>query len=75
MAREIGHPNFVYLKKLMPRLFVEVNIGHLKCDVCILAKQTKASYLPKPYEPSRPFNLIHSDIWGPSRIASISGAR
>ena len=27
------------------------------------------------YMPSKPFSLIHSDIWGPSRVRNISGTR
>lgn len=71
----LGHPNFIYLKKLMPHLFTNVTVSSLRCDSCILSKQTKSSYLPKPYRPSCPFNLVHSDIWGPSRVANINGSR
>lgn len=73
--QRLGHPNFAYLKKLMPHLFSNIHLCELKCDTCILAKQTRASYIPKGYESSSPFNLIHLDIWGPSRVASINGAK
>lgn len=55
----LSHPNFTYLRKLMPQLFDNISLRQLSCEACIFAKQTKASYLPKPYEPSSPFNLIH----------------
>ena len=33
------------------------------------------SYPAKPYIESCPFTLIHSDIWGPSRVKNITGTR
>ena len=41
----------------------------------MLAKHHRASYPSKSYQPSKPFHLIHSDIWGPSRIPTLSGKR
>ncbi|KAI3788025.1 hypothetical protein L2E82_00620 [Cichorium intybus] len=70
----LGHPNFMYLKKLFPDLFNK-NVRNLECEVCQLAKHTRSSYSPVPYKPSSPFHLIHSDVWGPSRVKNISGAR
>ena len=32
-------------------------------------------YPIQPYKPSDPFTLIHSGIWGPSRVNNVSGAR
>nr|KYP62171.1 Retrovirus-related Pol polyprotein from transposon TNT 1-94 [Cajanus cajan] len=36
---------------------------------------TRSSYPPQPYKPSQPFSLIHSDIWGPSRVNNVTGSR
>lgn len=71
----LGHPNFVYLKKLMPELFVSVDMQNPKCETCILAKQTRVGYLPKGYESSSPFNLVHTVIWGSSKVATLNGAK
>lgn len=73
--KRLGYPNFVYLKKVMPQLFSGIHVTDLKCEVCIFAKQTRGQYLPRPYESSSPFNLIHSDVWGPSRVANLNGSR
>lgn len=60
--RRLGHPNFLYLKKLKPDLFINVNVDCLKCEICLFAKQTRVLYPAKAYKESKPFNLIHSDI-------------
>lgn len=73
--RRLGHPNFVYLKKIMPKLFLNIDPSCIKCEVCELAKQTKSAYPAKLYVSSQAFNLIHSDIWGPSRVNNINGAK
>ena len=30
---------------------------------------------PQPYKPSQPFYVIHSDVWGPSRVRNVNGSR
>ena len=66
--RRLGHPNFHYLKRLFPVLFSNKNPSSFHCDICQLAKHTHTSYPAKPYTKSHPFILIHSDIWGSSRV-------
>ena len=43
--------------------------------MCELAKHHRAVFSPVPYKASKPFSLIHSDLWGPSRIPNISGIK
>lgn len=71
----LGHPNFMYLKKLFPSLFINKNARLYQCETCQFAKHTRTTYSPRPYKPTTPFSLIHGDIWGPSRIPNVSGAR
>lgn len=71
----MGHPSFLYLKHLKPNLFNGVHLNSLRCETCFLAKQTKSQYTPKVYTESSPFNLIHSDIWGPSRVSNMNGCK
>ncbi|GMI96958.1 hypothetical protein HRI_003365100 [Hibiscus trionum] len=73
--RRLGHPNFMYLKKLFPLLFLNKKISSLNCEVCQLSKHTCVPYPLKPYVQSQPFSLIHSDLWGASRVKNITGAR
>ncbi|KAK5785187.1 hypothetical protein PVK06_039741 [Gossypium arboreum] len=71
----LGHPSFQYLAKLFPALFINKRPNFFSCKVCSLAKHTKSSYFPFTYKPSYPFALIHSDIWGPSRVKNADNCK
>ncbi|KAL5850211.1 hypothetical protein ACOSQ4_008224 [Xanthoceras sorbifolium] len=71
----LGHSNFVYLEKLLPSLFINKNPQLFECEVCRLSKQSCQIYPTQGYKQSRPFSLIHSDVWGPSRVPNVTGAR
>lgn len=43
--------------------------------VVFFAKQTRNTYPSHAYQPSQPFSIVHSDIWGPSRTLNINGSR
>jgi hypothetical protein len=46
------------------------------CDACQLGKQTKSSFKKKKKKvisTSRPLELLHMDLFGPIRTASLSG--
>lgn len=68
-----GHPNLSKLHHLDPSLS---KLNTLECESCQLGKHSRTS------PPSKlnkriisPFNLVHSDIWGPSRTESALGFR
>lgn len=73
--KRLGHPNFVYQKKLKPDLFRGISFDNLKCETCVFGKQTRSQYPAKAYMESKLFNLIHCDIWGPSRVLNVNGCR
>ena len=73
--RRLGHLSFGYLKKLQPQLFSGLNDREFHCDTCELAKCHIISYSPSLNKSSEPFEVIHSDVWGPAKVPSISGAR
>ena len=58
----------MYLKRLFPLLFK--NNDHFECDVCQIAKHKRIPFPLRPYQPSQPFFLMHSDLWGPSRVTT-----
>ena len=70
----LGHPNFPYLERLFPSLFINKKAKLFQCDVCQLSKHTCSHYAPRPHTPSQPFSLIHGNIWGPSRVENITRA-
>ena len=59
----LGHPNFPYLKHLFPEFFKNLDYYSFHCESCYLSKSHRATYLTKPYHASKPFYLIHSDVW------------
>ncbi|KAL0539854.1 hypothetical protein IC582_024075 [Cucumis melo] len=71
----LGNPNFTYMKYLFPHLFLKIDVSSLSCDVCIRAKQHRVSFSSQLYKPTQPFTLIHSDVWGPSKVTTSSGKR
>ena len=73
--RRLGHPSFGYMKHLFPDLFSHVSNHDLKCETCIFAKSHRVTYLLSMSKSDVPFALIHSDVWGPSPISTMSGIR
>ena len=75
----LGHANF----ELMNDLYInELVIGLPKlkfnkdkpCDACQKEKQFKSSFkLKNVVSTSRPLELIHMDLFGPTRVSSLGG--
>lgn len=70
----LGHPNVMYLKHLFPSLFNK-NPKPFDCEICQFSKHVRSHFPIQSYKASRPFSLIHSDIWGLSRIKNVTGTR
>ncbi|KAK2414048.1 putative mitochondrial protein [Trifolium repens] len=68
----LGHPSFPYLKHLFPKLFRNKDISLFKCEACEFAKHHRSHFAIQPYKPSKPFSVIHSDVWGPNRTSTLS---
>ena len=64
----LGHLNFQCIEHLFPHLFSKVDVFTLSCDVHLRAKQHPVFIPSQPYKPTQPFTLIHSDVWGPSKV-------
>jgi len=41
----------------------------------ILANHCRISHPSHTHAPSKPFNLVHSDIWGPALVPTLIGTR
>jgi len=69
--QRLGHPS-----AKVSYLFPKVNsCSHDKCLICPLAKQTRLPFSSSSITSTSPFDLIHVDIWGGYKVASISGAK
>ncbi|PRQ35370.1 putative RNA-directed DNA polymerase [Rosa chinensis] len=73
--RRLGYPSFGVMKKSMPSLFLGVSESSLHCETCALAKSHRSSYPSSFHSSTMPFELIHSDVWGPSKHSTLSGMR
>ncbi|XP_075074543.1 uncharacterized protein LOC142162130 [Nicotiana tabacum] len=69
----LGHPSLSSLKKLYPQF---QSISSLDCESCQFAKHHR---LPKVSRVNKrvdlPFELVHTDVWGPCPIISKTGFR
>ncbi|KAK2354846.1 putative mitochondrial protein [Trifolium repens] len=71
----LGHPSFRVMKQIFPSFFKNLDVESLCCEVCELAKHKRASFPVSTKVSTSPFYLIHTDVWGPSNVPNISGAR
>lgn len=73
--RRLGHPSFRVISLLFPSLFQGIRVEEFHCEVCELAKHKRVPFSLSNNRSPIPFYLIHSDIWGPSSVPNVSGAR
>ena len=69
----LSHLSLPILKKLCPRFS---SLLSLDCKSCQFAKHQRLSYNPRVNKrASAPFELVHSDVWGPCPVVSPTGFR
>jgi hypothetical protein len=71
----LGHPSFQSLGRMFPSYFQSCCKEKLVCDVCELAKHTRTNYPNRGERCEMPFEVVHSDVWGPSSVTSLLGER
>jgi hypothetical protein len=66
----LGHPSLDKLKSTLPALS---QVSSLECEACQLGKH-RSSFLSRSHScQSQSFDVIHTDIWGRSRISTVNG--
>ena len=69
----LGHLSRPLLKKLCPQF---LSLLSLDCESCQFSKHHRLSYSLRVNKlPSAPFELVHSDVWGPCPVVSQTGFR
>uniref|UniRef100_A0A2N9J0X6 Integrase catalytic domain-containing protein n=1 Tax=Fagus sylvatica TaxID=28930 RepID=A0A2N9J0X6_FAGSY len=72
----LGHVSVQKLRSLVSSGFLgQVKHDSVDCVSCQLAKQPALSFTNSDSSSHASFDLIHSDIWGPSPTATIGGSK
>ena len=75
LHRRLGHPSFATMSCSYPSLFNACHRESLICDASEFAKHKRVPYPSLGLRSNKPFDIIHSDVWGPCEVQSISGRR
>lgn len=70
----LGHPSSTTVRGILSR-FDLPHSGHSIsiCSSCQLGKSKKLPFSSSSFLTTKPLEIIHSDVWGPAPIPSISG--
>ena len=73
LHNRLSHPSLSKFQKLVPHFS---SLSSLECESCQLGKHTCVLF-PKRLDPrtKSPFELVHTNVWSPSRSTSTSGFR
>ncbi|RVX10877.1 Retrovirus-related Pol polyprotein from transposon TNT 1-94 [Vitis vinifera] len=67
----LGHPSLSKFQKMVPSFS---SLSSLACESCQLGKHTRVSFPKRLNNRAKsPFELLHTDVWGPCRTASTLG--
>ncbi|GAB2294442.1 hypothetical protein Dimus_038297 [Dionaea muscipula] len=77
--KRLGHPSNVIVSTMLAKSHISSSIDSYQsqnvCESCLAGKFSKLPFDISMSRSSRPFELIHSDVWGPSPVVSIDGYR
>ena len=67
----LGHPNFSKFRIIVPHFF---SLSSIECESCQFGKHTRVPFPERLDQRTKsPFELVHTDVWGPSPIESTLG--
>ena len=71
----LGHPSPIRLKSLISDgLLRIVKSDSFECMPCQLTKQSALSLNKSDSHALPPFDLVHSDVWGPALVSTMGGS-
>jgi len=53
----------------------QTDIHEFRCEACIMGKGTRLSAPPSNIRAAKPLEIVHIDLWGPARTASVGGCK
>ena len=73
--QRLGHPHFKTLRHiiLIYRLPTLAHNKNATCNACLSSKSHKLPFAITDHSTSKPLELVHSDLWGPSPVTSHLG--
>ena len=67
----LGHPNISKFRKMVPHFS---SLSSIECESYQLGKYTRVLFKKRlDHQTKSPFELVHTDVWGPSRTTSTLG--
>jgi Integrase core domain/GAG-pre-integrase domain len=69
LHKRIGHPS----DRVLKCLFDFPKLDCSSCEICNLGKHTRLPFKLSNCTSNEPFELVHSDVWGPAPIDSYNG--
>jgi hypothetical protein len=69
LHRRIGHQS----DKILKYIFYFKNYNYSNCEVYKIEKYTRLPFRLSNYKSKKPFDLIHSNVWGPVQIDYFNG--
>ncbi|CAH9114384.1 unnamed protein product [Cuscuta europaea] len=72
LHQRLGHPSLNKLRRMVPQVS---NLQSLAYESCQIGKHVRTTFPKSHSHAESPFYLVHSDVWGPSRVSSVLGFR
>ena len=69
----LGHLPFSRIKLLLPDCDISACLHDVICQVCPMAKLPRKSFPHSSLKTSKPFEMLHIDVWGPYKVKTHSG--
>lgn len=73
----LEHPSRTVISQLLqqPKVFIPGSIKHSLCSSCQAGKSHRLPFIPSIRISTKLLQLLHSDLWEPASIMSLSGNR
>ena len=79
--KRIGHVNVQRLKNMQSKQIVDglpkfrVDGMHKVCEACQFGKQARHAFPHEKHVCQKALEVVHSDVWGPTKTATLSGCK
>lgn len=75
--KRLGHISFHKMTDVMKVINHELQIitNNIFCDICPMARQIRMPFTDSVNNAKVIFELLHTDVWGPFKVTTMTGAR